>query len=102
MHRRLLIVALVLGAGMFAALSPAPVAGQGARPYSPPRMPDGRPDLQGTYDLATLTPLERPAGLKAAFTAEEVAKLEGAAAAQVAAGARPSSGDRSAPPQGGD
>ena len=25
-----------------------------------PRMPDGRPDLQGTWDFAQLTPLERP------------------------------------------
>jgi hypothetical protein len=24
-----------------------------------PRAPDGHPDLQGTYDLATMTPLER-------------------------------------------
>ena len=24
-----------------------------------PRTPDGHPDLQGTYDLATMTPLER-------------------------------------------
>jgi hypothetical protein len=102
MHRRLLMIAIAAGAGLWAMLSPAPSAGQGAGPYAPPRMPDGRPDLQGTYDLATLTPLERPAGLKAAFTAEEVARLEGAAAAQVAAGARPSSGDRAAPPKGGD
>ncbi len=29
------------------------------------RLPDGHPDLQGTYDLATLTPIERPAGAKA-------------------------------------
>jgi hypothetical protein len=65
-------------------------------------MPDGRPDLQGTYDLATLTPLERPMGMRATLTAEEVAKLEQAVAAQVAAGARPSSGDRQAPPKGGD
>ena len=25
-----------------------------------PKMPDGRPDLSGTYDVSTLTPLERP------------------------------------------
>ncbi|MYE50652.1 MAG: hypothetical protein F4X81_04210, partial [Gammaproteobacteria bacterium] len=25
-----------------------------------PRTADGRPDLSGTYDIATLTPLERP------------------------------------------
>ena len=24
-----------------------------------PRTPDGHPDLQGTYDLSTMTPLER-------------------------------------------
>ena len=66
-------------------------------------MPDGHPDLQGTYDLATLTPLERPAGAKAVLTAEEAAKLEGAVAARVR-GRRicPSKGDRAAPPKGGD
>ena len=26
------------------------------------RMPDGHPDLQGTYDLATMTPIERLPG----------------------------------------
>ena len=41
-----------------------------------PRMPDGHPDLQGTYDLATLTPLERPAGTKLVLTQEEAARLE--------------------------
>ena len=28
-----------------------------------PRTPDGRPDLSGTYDIATLTPLTRPVSL---------------------------------------
>jgi hypothetical protein len=65
-------------------------------------MPDGHPDLQGTYDLATLTPLERPNGAKAVLSAEEVAKLEGAVAARVQAGDLPSKGDRPAPPKGGD
>ena len=37
----------------------APMWAQAPKPYAPPRMPDGHPDLQGTYDLATLTPLER-------------------------------------------
>ena len=45
-------------------------------PYEPPRMRDGHPDLSGTYDLATMTPLERPAGAKAVLTNEEAAKLE--------------------------
>ena len=46
-------------------LIPIRMAGQArkaaAKPYTAPRTPDGHPDLQGTYDLATLTPLERPA-----------------------------------------
>jgi hypothetical protein len=70
--------------------------------YSPPRTPDGRPDLQGVYDLATLTPLERPAGMKAALTDQEAANLEKAVAARTAIGDRPISGERQAPPKGGD
>ena len=42
-----------------------------------PRRPDGRPDLSGTYDIATLTPLQRPAeyGEKLTLTEEEAAAL---------------------------
>ncbi|HKV05531.1 MAG TPA: hypothetical protein VJO53_10545 [Candidatus Acidoferrales bacterium] len=86
-------------------LSPAiPVAAQTATPpakkYQPPRMPDGHPDLQGTYDLATLTPVERPAGAKAAYTREEAAKLEARVAAQKEEGDAPISPNRKAPPKG--
>src|SRR2546428_7261393 len=66
------------------------------------RTPDGHPDLQGTYDLATLTPLERPAGAKAVLTSEEAAKLEKDVAVRNDVGARPIKADRSAPPKGGD
>ena len=41
-----------------AAKAPAPAASKRAIP----RLADGHPDLQGMYDLATLTPVERPAG----------------------------------------
>jgi hypothetical protein len=43
-----------------------------------PRTPDGHPDLSGTYDLATLTPLVRPPqyGDKQFLTAEEAKKIE--------------------------
>jgi len=78
------------------------VAALGQRSYTPPRLPDGHPDLQGTYDLATLTPLERPAGAKAVFTKEEAAKFEAAAAAQTKQGDQSIRGDRPAPPKGGD
>ncbi|HEU4691147.1 MAG TPA: hypothetical protein VFS23_22420, partial [Vicinamibacterales bacterium] len=102
MRRRLLGITIVLGVAGLVSFAPAHLAGQATQSYSPPRMPDGRPDLQGTYDLATLTPLERPPGMKATLSPEEVAKLEGAAATLLALGGRPSSGDRAAPPKGGD
>src|SRR5262245_51997703 len=51
------------------------VAGQ-TRPSSLPHTPDGHPDLQGIYDLATLTPLERRAGTPLVLTDEQAAKLE--------------------------
>ena len=67
-----------------------------------PRLPDGKPDLQGMYDLAMLTPIERAAGLPAVLTDEEAAKLERQAAAAARAGGLPIDGNRSAPPKGGD
>ena len=73
MRHRWLVVTMMSGMLLvLSAVEPIPVVGQGAKPYSPRRMPDGKPDLQGTYDLATLTPLERPAGMKAVLTREEV------------------------------
>mgnify|MGYP003343792122 FL=1 len=43
-----------------------------------PRMADGHPDLQGFWNNASLTPLERPVALgdKQVFTAEEAAAFE--------------------------
>jgi hypothetical protein len=50
--------------------------------WKPPRTPDGRPDLQGTWDFRTLTPLERPDNFsgKDVLTAEEAVQLEERAA----------------------
>jgi hypothetical protein len=81
-----------------AAQAPKPAA----KPYVPPRTPDGHADLQGTYDLATLTPLERPNGANAVLTDEEAKKLERGVAAVVEALGRAISADRTAPPKGGD
>ena len=43
-----------------------------------PRTPDGRPDLQGTWNFSSLTPLERPAQFagKAVLTEQEAALFE--------------------------
>lgn len=43
-----------------------------------PRTPDGRPDLDGVWDAASMTPLERPAelGNKEFYTREEAAAYE--------------------------
>ena len=47
-----------------------------AKTWSPPRTPDGQPDLQGIWTNATITPLERPAELagKEFFTEAEAAE----------------------------
>jgi len=67
-----------------------------------PRLADGHPDLQGTYDVGTLTPLERRSGLALMLSDAEAAKLEQAVAGRKDALAAPINGDRPAPPKGGD
>jgi len=66
------------------------------------RLPDGHPDLQGTYDLATLTPMERSSGTNLVLTKEEAQKLEQQRAMARSVGDAPLKGDRAAPPKGGD
>ena len=67
-----------------------------------PRTADGHPDLQGTYDIASMTPLERAPGTPLVMTKEEAAALERQRAERVQRLALPSNGDRNAPPVGGD
>jgi hypothetical protein len=72
--------------------------------WIPPRTADGHPDLQGLYDVATMTPLERPAGLgdRLVLTKEEAAALELYEQQRQVKNDAPLSGDRAAPPVGGE
>src|ERR1043165_4732714 len=63
-----------------------PVAGQTAKETAAnpalPRLADGHPDLQGTYDLSTMTPLERQPGDPLFLTKEQADALQKAEAAR--------------------
>ena len=78
------------------------VDGQMKNNPSLPRTADGHPDLTGVYDLAMLTPLERPNGMPAVMSDEEAAKLEKQSADQNRALDKAIDGNRAAPPKGGD
>jgi hypothetical protein len=59
------------------------LGGQSAKPWSVPRMPDGRPDFQGVWANNGMTPLERPKqfGLRTTMTDAELADLQKRASA---------------------
>jgi hypothetical protein len=68
-HRLLTLIA-------FALLITATLAGQ-TKNWTPPRTPDGQPDLQGIWTNSTYTPLERPNNItKEFYTKEEAAEIE--------------------------
>ena len=68
------------------------------------RTADGHPDLQGVYEIATITPLERPAqfGNRANLTREEAAAMELYEQQRQVKNDAPLAADRGAPPVGGD
>ncbi len=68
-----------------------------------PRTPSGKPDISGTYNLATLTPLERPAsfGENLYLTKEQADEIIAKEQEQIALGAAQSDPDRDAPAIGG-
>ena len=83
----------LVGAQTPAARAKAPIA----------RAADGHPDLQGVYDVATITPLERPAGItKLVLSDAEVKAMEGYEAQRTEKSLQPSDPNRAAPPVGGD
>src|SRR5262245_26447009 len=99
-NRILFVIGAAAIVAAIGAVAPAHLAGQAKSPV--PRAPDGHPDLSGMYDLAMLTPLERPAGLPAVLSDPEAEKLEKNVAAVENRARQDIRGDRKAPPQGGD
>jgi hypothetical protein len=75
------LCAVVL-AGPVAAQAPAAHTKDTKPPAAVANTPWGHPDLQGTWDYRSITPLERPRefGLREFYTEEEAQKLEGRAA----------------------
>jgi hypothetical protein len=51
--------------------STAKTNGGAAKAYTPPRTPDGQPDLSGYWTNSTLTPLERPKGVTKEFYTQQ-------------------------------
>ncbi|HJL61134.1 MAG TPA: hypothetical protein QF517_04190 [Pseudomonadales bacterium] len=69
-----------------------------------PRTSDGKPDFTGTYNVATVTPIERPVALGNTLTLskERAEQIAAGVAAMKAAGVQNSDPERGAPPAGGD
>ena len=80
-------MAALAAVAIVASLAPASVAGQAVSPAAktsithkagtPPRTPDGQPDLQGVWTNNSVTPLERPKDLAAKefYTEAELKEL---------------------------
>ena len=87
-------------------MSSAPIDAQSSSPKlsAGPRTPDGRPDFSGMYNVATITPIERPAelGNRLVLTDDEAATLERYEQQRNEKDLQPSDPNRSAPPVGGD
>ncbi|MGD8818455.1 MAG: hypothetical protein PVJ51_14800, partial [Acidobacteriota bacterium] len=68
------------------------------------RLPNGKPDFSGTYNIATVTPLQRPEafGNNLYLSPEQAEKLVAMDAAREVEDAKISDPNRGAPPAGGD
>jgi hypothetical protein len=105
-ERAVAFIGVVVVAIVAVWLTPASVAGQATRPaaqtHAFPLGPRTAIDLQGTYDIATLTPLERCGGHAARHDERRSGTARKTDDGPHRRAALPSWGDRSAPPVGGD
>jgi hypothetical protein len=106
MRNRIMLTTNAAGVALaLMSLTALPMAAQAVKPAGTsamPRLPDGHPDLQGTYDLATMTPVDRMPGDPAVLTKEQAAKLQAAEAARRAINATHLDPNRAPLPVGGD
>src|SRR5690606_2808822 len=93
--------ALLFLSALLLAGSPPRADAQAPPGWLVPRTPDGRPNLQGNWSNATMTPVVRPPGVGPVLTAEQVRELEGERTAFIEADLAPSDPDRPPPPTGG-
>ena len=95
-------ITMCLGVLAVVCLAPAPVAA--AQNGDIQRTPSGHPDLSGTYDVSTLTPMQRRSqfGDKQVLTEEEAAEIAQTALERDIKSNEASDPNRGAPPQGGD
>jgi hypothetical protein len=104
MRNRFISRTTVAGMALALSLTAPPATAQVAKPAatSALRTPDGHPDLQGTYDLATMTPFERLPGDPPVLTKDQADSLQKAEAARRAVNATKLDPNRPALPVGGD
>ena len=104
MRNRFIARTYAAGLALAMSLTAVPMAAQVTKiaAKAAPRTPDGHPDLQGTYDLATMTPMERLPGDPPVLTKEQAETLQKAEAARRAVDATQLDPNRPPLPVGGD
>ena len=87
---RLAIVGVLMLVPLDRAAAQSASGAKSTKAFAPPKTAWGEPDLQGLYTNKTITPLERPAQFAnaAELTDEQIAELEGRAAARSVDNAR--------------